>query len=287
MTAQPPVPRYHTPGDPGAALALLAASPGAALLAGGTWLMRAPLRHAALPETLISLHRIAALQAVTETAAGLRIGALVSHDRLAAALTRPDLAALASAAAGAANPGIRRLATLGGNLCATDFAAADLCPALLALGASVEIATMAGPQTLPMAEFLARRTSLPRPWLLTAAILPRSTRHSAHERLPLRQAGDYPCAILSLAAGIGADGRLQAPCIAVGAVEPVARRWPRLEAALHGQPPDPGACARLAADLAADFTPRDGSDVPGWYRLSVLPALIRRAIAALPCRSAA
>ena len=43
-----------------------------------------------------------------------------------------------------------------------------------------------------------------------------------------------------------------------------------------------GHAAAIARELAADFTGRDSVDVPGWYRTTVLPSLVRRAaIAAL------
>ena len=69
-------------------------------------------------------------------------------------------------------------------------------------------------------------------------------------------------------------------CIAVGSVEPSARRWERLEAALLGRPLDAAAAARTAAELADEFSGRDGVDAPGWYRVSVLPSLVRRAVSA-------
>ncbi len=63
-------------------------------------------------------------------------GASVTHAALAKAIAGlPGLEGLAAAATGAANPAIRRVATVGGNLCALDFAAADLVPTLLALDA--------------------------------------------------------------------------------------------------------------------------------------------------------
>ena len=65
--------------------------------------------------------------------------------------------------------------------------------------------------------------------------------------------------------------------IAVGSVEPVARRWERLEAALIGHPLDPAEAARTATELADEFVGRDSVDAPAWYRVNVLPGLIRRA----------
>ena len=83
--------------------------------------------------------------------------------------------------------------------------------------------------------------------MLTRIIVPRRDRKTAHARLPLRKAGDYPAAIVSLAVSFDASARVQAARIAVGSVEPVARRWQRLEAALVGRPLDPAAASAARA----------------------------------------
>ena len=91
---------------------------------------------------------------------------------------------------------------------------------------------------------------------------------------------DYPVAIVSIAATVGADGLVSSARVAVGSVEPVARRWQRLEAALIGRPLDPAQAAEAATGLADEFTARDSVELPAWYRVSVLPSLVRRAAAA-------
>lgn len=248
---------------------------GRAVLAGGSWVMRAPVRGQALPERLVSVGRIAALSRVEVEENEYVIGAAVTHIALTEALRDvPQLTGLVTAAATSANPAVRRVATLGGNLCCVDFAASDFAPALLACGALVYLETAQGPATLPMTEFLARRAEvLPRA-LLTGVRVPRSVRASAHERLPMRKAGDYPVAIVSMAI---CGGELH---IAVGSVEPVARRWTALEQALDGRTLNPERAAELAATLN-DFKGRDGIEADGWYRREVLPALVRRCTTAL------
>jgi carbon-monoxide dehydrogenase medium subunit len=133
---------------------------------------------------------------------------------------------------------------------------------------------------MPLQRFLDIRSTLAPGRLLTRIMLPRSERKTAHARLPLRKAGDYPVAIISLAVICDAAVRVESVRIAVGAVEPVARRWERLEAAVIGQPLEPVRMAELAAQFAGDFTGRDSVEVPAWYRVSVLPSLMRRAVAA-------
>jgi aerobic carbon-monoxide dehydrogenase medium subunit len=101
----------------------------------------------------------------------------------------------------------------------------------------------------------------------------------------LRVAGDYPVAIVSLAASVSADGVVGSARVAVGSVEPVARRWRRLEADLIGRPLDSRWAAERAESYSGDFRARDGVEAPGWYRVKVLPSLVRRAVEAIrePC----
>jgi carbon-monoxide dehydrogenase medium subunit len=261
--------------------ALAAQRDGATYLAGGSWLMRNPLRGQPLAGAFVALDRIPELSRVAVSSGAVVIGAAVSHAALARAVTGlAGLEALAEAAGQAANPAVRQVATVGGNLCTPDFPAADLVPALLALEAEVEIAGANGAETLPLAAFLARRHSLLPAALLTRIRIPRKASRSAHIRLPLRRAGDYPVAVLSMAQAPDPDGTLQLR-IAVGSVEAVARRWTTLEQALAGAQPDPDSAARAAARCLDDFRPRDGIEAAGWYRLQVLPVLVRRALTSL------
>ena len=251
--------------------------------AGGTWIMRSPIRHQPLKTHYVAIGRLPELTAVRIGSDAIEIGATVTHAALAAALAGlPEFAGLAAAAGHSANPAIRAMATIGGNLATSEFAAADCVPALLCLDADVEISDRRGREHLSLTDFLKIRSTLAPGHLVTRIILPRTERKTAHVRLPLRRAGDYPVAIVSLSVSLDATSRVQAARIAVGSVEATARRWPRLEAALLGRPLDATAVARTATELTDEFVGRDSVDAPAWYRVSVLPGLVRRAaIAAL------
>lgn len=254
-----------------------------AVFAGGTWIMRAPIRHEPLKPHYVAIGKIPELTAIRIVNDSIEIGAAVTHSALAAALSGlPAFAVLATAAGRSANPQIRAMATVGGNLSAHDFAAADLVPALLCLEAEIDIANRHSHERIGIAQFLKLRSELEPGQLLTRIVVPRKQQRTAHARLPLRKAGDYPVAIVSLAISFDATNRVEAARIAIGSVEQSPRRWERLEAALLGHPLDPIQAARFAAELANDFTGRMSVEVPEWYRVSVLPSLVRRAaIAAL------
>jgi carbon-monoxide dehydrogenase medium subunit len=243
--------------------------------------MRSPIRHDPHKPHYVAIGKIAELTAIRIDADVIEIGAAVTHAVLASALADlPEFNVLAMAAGRSANPAIRAMATIGGNLSTSGFAAADCVPALLCLDAEVEISSRGDQEWIGLERFLRIRPTLEPGRMLTRIILPRRGRKTAHARLPLRKSGDYPAAIVSLAVSFDAAARVQAARIAVGSVEAVARRWERLEAALAGRPLDPARAAEVAAELADEFTGRDSVELPAWYRVSVLPSLVRRAAVA-------
>jgi 4-hydroxybenzoyl-CoA reductase subunit beta len=175
------------------AVAQLAAHPGARLLAGGTDIV--PNLKYGMYETrhLVALRGLSReLRYVRiEDGGELRLGALCTIDELAGdATVRARLPALADACAQIAGPQLRRMGTLGGNLCldtrcvyinqtyfwrsALGFclkkdgtlchvvaggqrcvaaASNDTAPVLLALGASVRTVSPRGERVLPLEEF--------------------------------------------------------------------------------------------------------------------------------------
>jgi carbon-monoxide dehydrogenase medium subunit len=265
-----------------AVAALRDRGPEGAALAGATWIMRAPIRREALHPSYVGIGGIAELRAVEVTDDEIRIGACVTHARLVAALAGfGECAGLVAAAAGAANPAVRQMATVGGNLCAAGFPASDLAPALFCLDASIELCTPGGKERVPLSRFLEMRGHLASGTLLTKVVIKRRPLRCAHMRLPLRKAGDYPVAIVSLAAVLAGNGLIEDIRVAVGSVEATAKRWPELEARLRGRKLDSDEAHELAEAESGAFHGRDGIEAPGWYRVQVLPSLVRRAAEAI------
>ncbi len=127
------------------------AAPQAAPFAGGTWIMRAPIRHEPLKSHYVAIGKIPQLHAIKVDADVVEIGAAVTHAALAAALAElSEFDVLTAAAGRSANPAIRTMATIGGNLATTAFAAADCVPALLCLDAEVEIASRGGRERIDL-----------------------------------------------------------------------------------------------------------------------------------------
>jgi 4-hydroxybenzoyl-CoA reductase subunit beta len=115
---------YRAPRELAEAAALLAEhGPAAAVVAGGTDLFPNMKRRQQEPTLVIGLRGIGALRAIEPTsgdgtAAGLRIGATASLHQVAShPLIARRYPALAAAAGLVSTPHLRRMGTLGGNLC--------------------------------------------------------------------------------------------------------------------------------------------------------------------------
>ena len=186
------MPQFHIarPRDVEAAVAARREHPGSRFLAGGTDLV-VNMRHGiASPTLLIDLAEIGELAGIEATDAGVRIGASVTVAALPRSpILAERYRALAEAAEAIAGPGHRAMATVGGNLCldtrcifynqsewwrhANSYClkhggevchvapqgqrchaafTGDLAPALLALGAEVEIAGAQQRRRIPLGE---------------------------------------------------------------------------------------------------------------------------------------
>src|SRR6266487_5793834 len=118
--------QFHAPRTVREAADLLAATPGAALIAGGTDLLPNMKRRQQVPKTLISLRRVSELTGSRFgenriNGDGLTIGAgltLTQLVQLQTHISNPGpYAALWQAASSVATPHLRNMGTLGGNLC--------------------------------------------------------------------------------------------------------------------------------------------------------------------------
>jgi len=279
MTAIPPVHRARSVEE---ALEELDRSPEAALLGGGTWIMRAPLRGEPFAPRYVGLDGIAALRLIESRDGAIAVGAAVTHAQLAAANGSPAFAAIATAARLSAFPAVRSVATVAGNICALGFPEADLVPALLAADATAEVASRAGVDRVPLEAYLAGRGDRPAGEIITAVTVPAPAgRRSGFARLTVRGGGEYAIASVAVSVDAAADGAVRSARVAVGGVEERARSLPAAAEALVGSSLDADAVARAGAAAAAACHSREGLDAPAWYRTAVLPGLVRRAIADL------
>ncbi len=217
----------------------------------------------------------------------LRLGALTTWSTLARGALPPWARALAQAAREVGGVQIQNRGTVGGNLCNAS-PAADGVPALLALGAEVELASRDARRVLRLDQFMLgpRRTLLRADELLTAVRLPvpvlRS--RSTFVKLGQRRYLVISIAMVAIALDLAADDRIAAARVAVGACGPVASRLPLFEERLHGLrlPVSPTTVAALADEMAlAPLRPIDDVRGSAVYRRDAVRTLLSRGVADL------
>ena len=252
----------------------------AKILAGGTWVMRAPIRDEYEDKIFVSLKNISSLYKCEIKNNHISLGALMTHQHIAEKLSNIDeLQCLKQAVLASANPAIRGMATIGGNICTSDFLASDLVPALIASDAKILFQSCESKNQMPIEQYLKTRTKRQKDEILTSIQIPRGDFRSAHVRLLMRKAGEYPIANLSIRYSIDETGSVQQARIVVGAVESTVRRWIKLENALNNKKLSNLNMLEIAKGNLDEFIGRDGPDAPGWYRTRVLPRLLFDAFA--------
>src|SRR5262249_12705679 len=108
--------RYARAADAAAAIATVAAEPGAKFLAGGTALLDLMKTEIETPSLLVDLNRVP-LAAVGAAGDGVRIGARARMSAVARdPLVRARYPMIAEALLNSASPQLRNMATIGGNL---------------------------------------------------------------------------------------------------------------------------------------------------------------------------
>ncbi len=268
---------------------LLAAHPGAKLLAGGHSLLPLLKLRLAEPSAVIDIGRIAELRGISKQGDRIRIGALTTHAELSASADlRTAAPALAEAAALVGDPTVRNRGTIGGNIAHAD-PASDLPTVLVALNAGVVAASPKGERTIPAEEFFTgiMSTALAEDEILVAIQVPASSRGqgSAYEKFA-HPASRY--AVVGVAALITiTNGTCSSARVAVGGLLPSARRATAVERALVGKAMTDDAIAAAAAQIAGDL----GNDVTGdiyasaEYRAAMAPVFTKRAIANAAARA--
>jgi carbon-monoxide dehydrogenase medium subunit len=204
---------FHAPEDVETALGLLGSGGIVKVLAGGMSLVPAMNLGLVRPDAIVSLNRVQGLSSIEDDGAAVRLGAMVSHERLATdPLIRAALPPLATAASLIGDVQIRHRGTLGGSLSHAD-PAADYLPVMLALGATFTLRGPQGERDVPAREFFVdiMLTDLRREELLVEVQMPkvREGAGSAYVRLA-RVEGSF--AIVNAAAVVN-GGR---PVIAIG-----------------------------------------------------------------------
>jgi 4-hydroxybenzoyl-CoA reductase subunit beta len=317
-------------------IAARAANPGSMPLGGGTDLVVNIRRGIVAPKVLIDMNRVQELHAIRADEKSLELGASVRLSEIAEhpAINR-HYPVLAQAAAHIAGPTHRNMGTVGGNLCLDTrcifynqsewwrdannhclkttgtichvapksrgvcFAtfAGDLAPALLTLGAEVDIAGPQGRRTVPLEKLYIgfARQDVPvtetqgdgkfylslRPGEILTAVHAKHTPglRSAYDKIRIRRSIEYPVAGVAVALKKDKDkltelriaftGTNPRPVLLAGTAE------------LCGGTPDEGVFKGLDALVRDQIMPMKTTFTPGHYRRRVAGVLARRLLTRL------
>ena len=262
---------YVRPASLRAALDLLAAHPDARLVAGSTdWGVELNIRGARAALT-IGIERLAELREFSVGPDRIELGAALSLSEIESRLAGrvPLLAELFPQFASRL---IRNGATLGGNL-GTASPIGDAPPALLALDASLVLASAGGMREVPLADyFTGYRQSVRRPDELIKAIripLPLAPVTAFH-KIAKRRFDDISSVAVAYALALDDDGRVASVRIGLGGVAATPLRATAAEAALRGRPWTRETAAAAADELAAAGTPMSDHRASESYRVAML-----------------
>jgi carbon-monoxide dehydrogenase medium subunit len=274
--------QYESPGSLSEAISLLNKyGDDAKILSGGHSLIPMMKLRLATPAYLIDINGIPGLSHITEENGVVRIGALVRE----AEVEHSDLLAkhfpiFKDVTKLIADPQVRNMGTLGGNLAHGD-AANDHPAVMLALRASVAITGADGEREVPIDEFFYGfyMTAVQQGEILTEIRIPvpPAGTGSAYHKLE-RKVGDYATSGAAVQLTIGDMGVVTAAGIALTNVNSVPLRAVRSEEVLLGKPLSEDTIALAAQYASEDCNP--SADLRGSeeYKRHVTGVLVKRMI---------
>jgi carbon-monoxide dehydrogenase medium subunit len=273
---------YHAPRTLAEAADLLGRlGDDAKILSGGQSLIPMMKLRLARPGHVVDINGIPGLGGIQESNGGLTIGALTRESDLEESeVIRRRHPLLYDTSRVIADPLVRNLATVGGNLAHAD-PANDHPAAMLALGATVTAVGRAGQRTLPLTTFFTGpfTTALRGDEILTAITIPAPPPHSGGAYLKLeRKVGDFATAAVAVQLTLRADGVCERIGIGLTNVGPTPIKAELAERALAGKKPDAaaiGQASRLAAEQAQPSADLRGSVE---YKRDLVRVLTARAL---------
>lgn len=276
----PPPFDYVSPKTLPEALALLE-KPEAKLLAGGQSLIPMMKFRLAEPALLVDLNRVSGLAYIKEDGDWLKIGALARESELdQSSLIQSRYPLLADTTRVIADPIVRTLATVGGNLAHGD-PANDHPATMLALGAEVVATGSKGERVIPIREFFKGpfETALGRDEILTEIRIPisKSGDGGAYFKVE-RKVGDYAAAAVAVQIRLDKGGKCERVGIGLTNVGLTPIGATAAEGVLRGQKPDDGLfkkAAQLASDAAEPAADARGSEE---YKRALVKTLTVRAL---------
>ena len=273
--------RYEAPTTTREAAALLEKEKGEAyFLAGGTDLLVRMKLGLVEPDLVVDLKHIPAMQSITKSPSGIRIGAAVSGAEMG------ENKALTNAWPGVVeatnligSDQIQGRATMVGNLCNAS-PAADSVPAMIAANARAVVVSKNKRRTVPVENIVTGpgETSLAKGEVIEAITLPKRPAKSGDAYLRFIPRTEMDIAVVSAGVNLTLErGVIKTARVVLGAVGPTALLVRGAAKAIIGTRLDDGALKKLAAACSAACNPIDDKRGTIEYRTKVAGVLGRRA----------
>jgi len=253
----------------------------AKILSGGQSLIPMMKLRLARPGYLVDINRITGLAHIKEEGGYLKIGGLTREAELEASpLVRAKYQIIIDTAHVIADPQVRNLATVGGNLAHGD-PANDHPATMVALGAQVVATGAKGERVIPIEEFFLTlfSTALQHDEILTEIRIPIPPPRSGGVYLKLeRKVGDFATAAVAVQITLDDKGACQKVGIGLTNVGPTPVKARKAEDFLRGKKLDEANIAQ-AAQLAADEAdPSADLRGPVEYKKGLVKELAKRAL---------
>jgi xanthine dehydrogenase small subunit len=268
---------FHLPDTLNHLLQLRKERPDAILLGGGTDLGVALADYHSDWNEVISLAHVRELRAIRETEHHLSFGAAVTWEEVLARISGfyPSFATLIRRFG---STQIRSMGTIGGNI-GTASPIGDGPPALIALGAEVELASLGGHRFLPLEDFFLdyRKTELRSDEVIASVSIPKPKAGQEFRVYKISKRYDQDFSTVCVAFSIvREDDQVRSARIAFGGMAATPQRAGQAEQALVGTSFDRKAVKACSAAIAAQFKPLTDWRGSAGYRLEVAANLAER-----------
>ena len=254
----------------------------AKLLAGGQSLIPMMKLRIIEPKVIIDLNRVPGLSYIREEGGFLRIGALTRYYMVEESdLVRRRYPLLYEAVSQIADPVVRNMGTVGGNVCHSD-PANDLPAVMLAYGAEMVAVGPSGERVIGASEFFRGpyQTDLRPGEILKEIRIPQAKPRSGGAYLKLeRRAGDFAIAASAVQVVLDSSDRFEYVGIALTSLGPTAIKVDAAEKVLLGRSSSNLSSINEAAELAYKAAePVSDLRGPEWYKREMAKVLTKRAL---------
>ncbi len=278
----PPAFEYFRPNTIPEALNLLTQhGEDAKILSGGQSLIPMMKFRLARPTHLIDINRIGGLSYIKEEGGFLKIGGLTREaDLEGSALIASKYPLIVDTAHVIADPQVRNLATVGGNLAHGD-PANDHPATMLALGAQIVATSQKGERVIPIEDFFVSlfTTALQHGEILTEIRIPVPPPKSGGAYFKQeRKVGDFATAAVAVQLTLDATGACQKAGIGLTNVGPTPLKARKAEDFLRGKKLDAGAIGQAAQFAADESQPSSDLRGPAEYKRGLVKELTKRAM---------